>query len=178
MKPGATETCADAIDNDCDGLANEQNATSCKNYYADVDADGYGSSSSKQCWCAPGGPGFTATTNNDCDDNNGNAHPGQTSFFTVSRSNGTYDYNCDSASEKLYRGSATCVEQFSGLACDPNPSSGGWSGSEKACGASGNWINDCGEDVDFLCILSCSGSGCGACLNCLPNYTSLTQACR
>ncbi len=180
VKPGATETCADAIDNDCDGLTNEQNATSCKNYYADVDADGYGSTTSKQCWCAPGGPGFSSLTNNDCDDNNANAHPGQTTFFTVSRSNNTYDYDCNGSSEKLYRGTATCVEDWGGVVCDPNPSTGGWDGSEKGCGNSGNWLSSCGVNYNPFCILGCgSNLTCiGGCMSCISNFDTRTQSCR
>ena len=55
---GANEIC-DGIDNDCDGDADEQNATGCLTYYQDIDNDGYGTSTSI-CACQPEGD-FTTT---------------------------------------------------------------------------------------------------------------------
>jgi len=40
VNPGATETCGTAYDDDCDGSANDLDATGCTPFYADVDGDG------------------------------------------------------------------------------------------------------------------------------------------
>jgi hypothetical protein len=40
------------------------------------------------------------TDNTDCYDANANAHPGQTSYFTVDRGDGSFDYNCNGSADK------------------------------------------------------------------------------
>ncbi len=46
------EACGDEIDNDCDGVTNEQDAQDCVNYYVDGDLDEYGAGA-PACLCAP-----------------------------------------------------------------------------------------------------------------------------
>ena len=73
--PGADEVC-DLVDNDCDTLTDEEDATGCTMFFYDGDYDDYGSSDSK-CLCS--GEGFyVATTNGDCVDNNPSINPGAT----------------------------------------------------------------------------------------------------
>ncbi|HSZ82567.1 MAG TPA: hypothetical protein VLA14_09800 [Polyangia bacterium] len=80
----------------------------CQVFYRDADGDGYGNASGTIAagTAAAGCMGMTPPTgfvadNTDCDDGDANAHPGQTAFFaTASKGIGTFDYNCDNASEK------------------------------------------------------------------------------
>lgn len=78
INPGATEIC-DGKDNDCDDETDEgEDNPGCTNYYIDVDNDGYGDDSiPPKCLCGPDTP-YTATQVGDCDDTNGNVHPGAT----------------------------------------------------------------------------------------------------
>lgn len=72
--PGASESC-NSIDDDCDGQADEANASGCRLSYADQDGDTWGSSQS-QCLCAV--PVGSVTRSGDCDDANPQVYPGQT----------------------------------------------------------------------------------------------------
>ncbi len=49
INPGAAESCATAYDDNCDGLTDSDGAIGCKNYYYDIDGDGYGGA--KVCYC-------------------------------------------------------------------------------------------------------------------------------
>lgn len=82
---------------------------------SDYDGDGY---DSDQC-----------VTGTDCYDNNANAHPGQTSYFSTDRGDGSYDYNCDGSQTK-----------HDPILCDSL--NFGWSSIEgviPSCGATGNY---------------------------------------
>jgi hypothetical protein len=63
------EAC-DTVDNDCDGVTDEEDALGCTDYYYDGDGDGYyASGAASKCLCAPNPLlGFTATLPGDCDD--------------------------------------------------------------------------------------------------------------
>ncbi|MDP2310627.1 MAG: MopE-related protein [Pseudomonadota bacterium] len=71
VNPAAAEVC-DGIDQDCDGAADE--GASGGTWYADADADGYGDATSGTVACeAPAG---TVGDASDCDDGDGDVHPG------------------------------------------------------------------------------------------------------
>ncbi len=84
--PGAPEVC-DGIDNNCDGQIDEGIAQI--TYYADLDGDGFGSSSSI-INCSPQGD-FNVTISGDCNDNDANINPSSTEIC-----GNNLDDNCDS----------------------------------------------------------------------------------
>ncbi len=67
-------------------------------YYMDADGDGFGDATSAVLGCAP--PAGHVTNSLDCYDGNALAHPGQASFFTVERGDGSFDYDCDAQATK------------------------------------------------------------------------------
>jgi len=74
VNPGAKEVC-NAIDDDCDGNANEEGSPGCSNFYRDNDGDAYGVNGDVKCYCAAAGT-YTAAVGGDCNDNSASTFPG------------------------------------------------------------------------------------------------------
>jgi hypothetical protein len=72
VNPAAVEYC-DAIDNDCDGTVDEDDAADASTWYADNDADGYGDVGSSTEACLQ--PSGYVSDSTDCDDHDDDVHP-------------------------------------------------------------------------------------------------------
>ena len=71
---GAQDESCDDIDNDCDGIIDNQDAQGCTTFYNDSDQDGYGLQDTGKCLCEAAPP-YSAEVGGDCDDGNGSLHP-------------------------------------------------------------------------------------------------------
>ncbi len=78
VNPGAPETCSTAYDDDCDGMANEDDAPDAPDWYIDTDNDGFAnystSPTTKSC-VQPSGTN-EITDPEDCDDSDNQTYPG------------------------------------------------------------------------------------------------------
>ncbi len=83
--PGATESCGDTVDNDCDGHVNEDCACTTLTLYRDRDTDGFGDPGSPREVCEEDAPldGYVED-NTDCDDNDETVYPGAGCDISVS----------------------------------------------------------------------------------------------
>jgi hypothetical protein len=70
----AQEEC-DGVDNNCDGDSDEEDATGCTVFYADLDGDDFGNSNDSKCLCVDGGD-YTASAPGDCDESDEGVFPG------------------------------------------------------------------------------------------------------
>lgn len=99
----------------------------------DKDGDGYFISS-------------CTSTNVDCYDQNSNAHPGQTAWFTTDRGDGSYDYDCNGQQTKRYTVAGFCTKCFGIGSCTVSTGQTGWTSSTPSCGSSGGYITNPGGD--------------------------------
>jgi len=72
VSPAATELC-NSIDDDCDTVVDEDDASDASTWYTDSDADGYGDPASTSLACAA--PTGTVADNTDCDDTSAAVSP-------------------------------------------------------------------------------------------------------
>jgi hypothetical protein len=182
--PTAPEICSNAVDENCNGELNEEDAIGCTNFYYDGDGDTFGVAGSTQCWCDAGEYPYTGRNTTDCYDNNADVYPGQTEYFAANRGDGSFDFNCSSSEEKLYQGvTGGCSWDVVYLSCDIDGK--GWDTSEPTCGGSGQYVDSCSATYDYVCYLfcltksdpfTCLISTCGA--TCDPDKDTRTQECR
>ena len=146
-------------------------------FYVDSDGDTYrasntlsysSSTSSSGHVRAKDAPKTGGTSNNgvDCYDSNGNAKPGQTTYFGTNRGDGSYDYNCDGSQSKQYTGtSAQCAICTYEPPCTTTLLGhvGYTASSTPACGSSATYVSSTGAtSCNGLSSSFCNGqsSGC------------------
>ncbi len=74
VNPAADELCRDEIDNDCDGLVNEDDAADSHTWYFDADGDGSGDPDYTRTSCTQ--PEGYISEGGDCDDTDDDVYPG------------------------------------------------------------------------------------------------------
>ncbi len=157
INPGAQEVCG-GVDENCNGVFDDEGAYGCRDYYLDQDGDSYGAEGvAPRCYCQPTG-NYRGLFPGDCCDTDARVFPGQSAFFT-SRSNcNSFDFNCDGQVDKQYQNLGQCSGTFS---CTFQT---GWrEGAIPECGVSrNNFIWDCTKQT----------------LSCDAQLETRTQGCR
>ncbi len=138
-------------------------------FVTDSDNDGYAPSSFSRTYSTAGSLSgwvrrYTLATNPyDCYDANANARPNQTSYFTVNRGDGSFDYNCNGSIEYQYGITSDLCE------CGDSSMTPGYT-TNPGCGNAGTYYTQCrfagkcpyDPFVDYF----------------IPTSTTLIQACR
>jgi len=124
VNPDASEVCDGGIDNNCNGAADDDDATldasTSPTWYADTDGDGFGDETIALSSCAePGGHVAAQAAGFDCNDNSADYHP----YADESDCTDPNDYNCDGSvgyADEDADGWAACAECDDSRA-DTNP---------------------------------------------------------
>jgi hypothetical protein len=153
VKPGATERCDTAYDDNCNGLMSEENAYGCQWFMLDNDGDGYGVDGPQKCLCSGVAPYTGTNASGDCCDSDKNTHYGQSSFFTSPNKCGSFDYDCSGANDMQYRSTVKCSGTFGN--CNTVP---GWLGNVPDCGVQGTWSDNCSGFLGLGCEGDSSGN--------------------
>ncbi len=139
VNPAMPELCSTVgVDDNCNGLTDEEGATGCHTFFRDQDLDGWGSQTETKCLCAAAGE-YTATKSGDCCDTDDRANPVATTYYDAANNCGNYDYNCNGTpdNEPLPTGGG-CAGWSIGSGCGTNL---GWqAGTPPACGQSANYV--------------------------------------
>jgi len=135
INPGATETCGNAKDDDCDQAVDEENASGCTPFFHDEDDDGWGTVQSR-CLCAADGF-FKAAQTGDCDDINQVVNPDATEVCN------NLDDDCNGQTDD--EGATDCTPFY----LDADQDTYGLTGNTKClCGAQGDYDTATGGDCD------------------------------
>ena len=110
-------------------------------------------------------------------DNNGDSvadgypvHDGQTSYYSVERGDGSYDYNCDGTETKLDNRTAnySCQKEYFLFVLTGCSSNAGWDGGAPSCGQTRTWRDACEYTWFSGDIWDCQS----------PSSNTVTQTCR
>ena len=182
---GALQETCDGFDNDCDGLADEEDADGCQPYFLDGDSDGHGTLETK-CLCQATGL-YKALVDDDCNDLNPWIFPGATELCDAT------DNDCDDETDE--DGATGCSWYYADTdgdgfgsgepQCTCSPPGSGWSvlgndcneeksaihpGSVEACNETDD---NCDGEVDEGFDLTSDAKNCGQCgYLCQPNNAS------
>jgi len=135
VHPNQQESCNN-IDDDCNGVTDEQDASGCIKYYVDADVDGHGNQNISACLCKPNATYLTATPD-DCDDNQPKSYPGKKEVCDG------IDNNCDTFVDEEDAGG--CVPYY----VDGDGDSWGDPNKSKCyCEATGIYVSLNGKDCN------------------------------
>ena len=135
---GANEFC-NGLDNDCDGVVDEEDALGCTTYYWDGDNDGYGNEAKTKCLCDEWGK-YSTMQGGDCNDTNMMAFPGASEMCNL------IDDDCDGLQDEV--GATGCMPYYE----DKDDDGYGKGAPQCLCGSEGDFTalipGDCNDESD------------------------------
>ena len=137
--PAAVERC-DGVDNDCDGLVDDDDDDLADGWYPDVDGDGAGDTSAAACAVFEG----AVATGGDCDDGDAAIGPHATEIWYDG-----VDQDCDGGSDYDQDGDGWSYGHFD---CDDQDDSVNWDADEVCC-------DGVDQDCDGHDDMDCDGDG-------------------
>jgi hypothetical protein len=110
-------------------------------WFQDLDGDGFGDPNVGSC---------TQQTNfvnnrDDCYDLNADAHPGQELYYSGTRGDGSYDFDCDGTITLWWTQTWSCTSDWPDVYWD-----NGWDGTVPGCGGSGTFYDGCDYSEAFF----------------------------
>ena len=161
------------MDNDCDGSTDEAGSAGSTVFYADADGDGYGDAATGATACSA--PSGYVSDDTDCCDIDGGAYPGSPLWGTGLNACGDFDYDCDGTETKQYTDIGSCSPY--GEECDVVGV--GWSSVVPECGDSGDLIEYCEVEIEYIDLGGEFGGGVIILELCVPEVSgAMNQACR
>lgn len=156
----------------------------CVTWYEDKDGDTFGNKAVHKLGCSSGSYSNYVKNDQDCDDLYSTAFPGQTQFFDVPRTGGSYDYDCDGGTTKKF---ANITGKSCGV-CKPSGPGGciagcsnwypGWGcGGCPSSGPANGFMGDIACGVPAL-LQNCKFSQISTCTPVADTTANVKQACR
>ena len=135
INPEVEEIC-NSLDDDCDGVTDEEDSLSCETFFYDNDSDGFGVTGNTKCQCEPTGK-YTAGVGGDCNDLDDDVYPG-----AAERCSGKDD-DCDGVTDE--EDAFQCTIRY----LDADGDSYGKTGDTKClCNETGSYSADQGGDCN------------------------------
>ena len=133
-------------------------------WMTDADADGYPASTTQVAQAGSPGAGYvrkstlTSASTTDCYDSSSSAKPGQATYYTANRGDGSFDYNCDSSITKRRLNCSAPVCDACTVTCAYIDASG----EGTACGTTdinAGYESATRNNDEYGACVSCSGVG-------------------
>jgi hypothetical protein len=140
VNPGADESC-DAVDNDCDGDIDEDDAVDVLTWYADADADSYGDAGTTDIDCEQ--PSAFVADSTDCDDSDAAINPASEETCDGA------DNDCDGATDE-----DDAVDALTWYRDADADSYGDEDDTTIACSAASGYVADAGDCDDLTAAIN------------------------
>jgi large repetitive protein len=174
INPGAFEECATGVDEDCNGIADDNpDETAWYAWHPDTDGDGYGDAAITITACAQ--PPGHVLNDDDCNDNDANIFPGNGCSTTCSAAEAAWlDANFIFYKESLMTAFANCFFDADPEGCIQATLEGFGIPLSEECNTCGiGWVNCLQQECLTACIVS--PESCEACMlsaGCTANMLS------
>ncbi len=148
ISPADPERCSTpGVDDDCDGVEDEDGATDCTRFYVDADGDGYGESGLSMCGCEPDAV-WSTSVGGDCDDADDTISPAAEDATADG-----IDWDCDGFDCSFHGGVISLQLEDNGAAAPPLSATAAGTGTTAWIGDRA-YLSEAGDQVGRALLLS------------------------